>query len=274
VLVRCAKDGREERVRQLLRMCGPALVDEPDSFRYSALFAAVLKGREGVVRLLIACGADINKPRDPLFWHQHPKRDWPLLNCCAMIGRLEIAALLLAARADVDALCAVGNTPLRAALTRCDHELTALMITAGANLTLKDSRGLAPLSFVISQQRHDVSHRMHCALLISAGAPFDELVDESLIQCIDQEQLRVAQCSLAVARRRLGDAKQSIAREQIGLIRNQAFEICVALQLLALPAYVTMQIVDHACLFAQCVALHSKWRLVVLIKHFNEQSDI
>jgi surface antigen len=46
-------------------------------------------------------------------------------------------------------------------------------------------------------------------------------------------------------------------------------EICIALQDLALPAWITVQILDAAFPWST-LALHSKWNLVCAVKHFHE----
>lgn len=64
-------------------------------------------------------------------------------------------------------------------------------------------------------------------------------------------------------------AKQ-LARQRIDLIRWRAFDICVALQMLRLPALVTCAILDEACApGANCVAFHHKWHIATRIKHFK-----
>jgi ankyrin repeat protein len=61
--------------------------------------------------------------------------------------------------------------------------------------------------------------------------------------------------------------------EMLGLtlINDRATEICIALQSLALPALVTLAVVDSACALAHVLPMHVKWRLVTLIKHFEKK---
>lgn len=88
VLVFLAKDGYESLVRRLLLYHDGQLdVDEPDSQGYSAMLLAVAKGNESVVRLLIACGADVNASRAGTFCPPHAKRDWPCsIARCWLVG--------------------------------------------------------------------------------------------------------------------------------------------------------------------------------------------
>jgi hypothetical protein len=47
-------------------------------------------------------------------------------------------------------------------------------------------------------------------------------------------------------------------------------EICIALQDLALPAWITVQILDAARPWST-LPLHSKWSLVCAVKHFRDK---
>jgi hypothetical protein len=51
--------------------------------------------------------------------------------------------------------------------------------------------------------------------------------------------------------------------------RERLTEICIALQDLALPAWITVQILDAARPWST-LPLHSKWNLVCAVKHFHE----
>jgi len=52
--------------------------------------------------------------------------------------------------------------------------------------------------------------------------------------------------------------------------RERLTEICIALQDLALPAWVTVQILDAARPWST-LPLHSKWSLVCAVKHFHDK---
>lgn len=154
VLVLLAKDGYTGLVRQLLfHHDGQLDVDEPDSQGYSAMLLAVAKGRESVLRLLIACGADVNRPREPTFCAPHAKRDWPLLNCALKIGWQSETALLLAAGADPNSVCAGGKTALQDARSHADDSLAALLIAAGAESTT------TPQQLTVARQKLDDARR-------------------------------------------------------------------------------------------------------------------
>jgi hypothetical protein len=54
--------------------------------------------------------------------------------------------------------------------------------------------------------------------------------------------------------------------------RERLTEICIALQDLALPAWVTVQILDAARPWST-LPLHSKWNLVCAVKHYHDKKQ-
>jgi len=51
------------------------------------------------------------------------------------------------------------------------------------------------------------------------------------------------------------------------VIRERATEICIGLQDLELPAFVTLQIID-AAVHANSIRMWAKWKLITAVKHF------
>jgi hypothetical protein len=58
------------------------------------------------------------------------------------------------------------------------------------------------------------------------------------------------------------------ATTHIGMIRERATEICIGLQDLQLPAFVTLQIVDEA-VHENSIRMWAKWELITAVKHFR-----
>jgi hypothetical protein len=54
--------------------------------------------------------------------------------------------------------------------------------------------------------------------------------------------------------------------------RERLTEICIGLQDLALPAWVTVQILD-AARPGSTLPLHSKWNLVCAVKHYHDKKQ-
>jgi hypothetical protein len=75
-----------------------------------------------------------------------------------------------------------------------------------------------------------------------------------------------------------GSAKQCARRvneiiaatTHIGFIRERAREICIGLQDLELPAFVTLQIIDEA-VHENSIRMWAKWELITAVKHFRDR---
>jgi hypothetical protein len=91
-------DGAEDEVERLLQE--RADPNGCDNCRLTPLMETAYHGHAGIMRLLIAAGADVNKPTDD---------DATALHWCTDV---EVAQLLIDARADVGARDATGQTPL------------------------------------------------------------------------------------------------------------------------------------------------------------------
>jgi hypothetical protein len=60
------------------------------------------------------------------------------------------------------------------------------------------------------------------------------------------------------------------ATTYIGMIREHATEICIGLQDLELPAFVTLTIVDEA-VHENSIRMWAKWELITAVKHFRDR---
>jgi hypothetical protein len=63
------------------------------------------------------------------------------------------------------------------------------------------------------------------------------------------------------------------ATTHIGMIRERATEICIGLQDLELPAFVTVQIIDEA-VHENSIRMWAKWELITAVKHFRDRRAI
>jgi hypothetical protein len=59
----------------------------------------------------------------------------------------------------------------------------------------------------------------------------------------------------------------------IGMIRERATEICIGLQDLALPAFVTLTIVDES-VHENAIRMWAKWELITAVKHFRDRRRV
>jgi hypothetical protein len=63
------------------------------------------------------------------------------------------------------------------------------------------------------------------------------------------------------------------ATTHIGMIRERATEICIGLQDLELPAFVTLTIIDEA-VHENSIRMWAKWELITSVKHFRARRGI
>ena len=101
----------------------------------SALRSAALDGNIEAVKQHIAAGTDVDaktRGETPLLW-------------AARFGQSQVAELLIAEGADVNAKNVVGQTPLHWAAMAGHKEIIELLIAAGAEVNAKTKRGDTPL---------------------------------------------------------------------------------------------------------------------------------
>lgn len=176
---------------------------------------------------------------------------------------------MLAGGANTDSLSADGSPPFLAALTHGDCKLAALLVAAGADLTLSDSLGRSPLACVVrGAGMLRATAELFCALLLVAGTQLGAFVDHPMVASVDERLMQLARHEIDLARQQIAECELAIERERFGLMCNRSLEVCIGLQSLELPAFVTIHIIDFACPFATCVALQVRWKLVVAVKHF------
>jgi len=109
---------------------------------------------------------------------------------------------------------------------------------------------------LLEDDRVDPSTNNNFAFQMAAGQGHLAIVDRLL------EDDRV-DAAVAIQHSRPEHLKRFECRERLT-------EICIALQDLALPAWVTVQILDAARPWST-LPLHSKWNLVCAVKHFHDK---
>lgn len=118
----------------------------------SPLMMAALKGQLELARLLIARGADVNKP------------GWAPLHYAATHGHLALMQLLLDEHAYIDAESPNGSTPLMMAAHYGSREAVQLLLEAGADPLLKNRLGLSAIDFALRANRRDMADLIAAAV--------------------------------------------------------------------------------------------------------------
>jgi hypothetical protein len=115
-------------------------VDARNAQNETPLMLAVLKGHEAIARVLIGRDADVNKP------------GWaPLHYAASFPGPTAVALvqLLLEHSAYIDAESPNGTTPLMMAARYGAPEVVKLLLTEGADVTVRNQQGLRAVDFAV-----------------------------------------------------------------------------------------------------------------------------
>lgn len=127
--------GGVKDVRDLIRL--GAKVDSRMIKGYTPLFYAVKKDHAGVIKLLLAAGADPNTKAEAL-------RSSPL-QVAALNGKLQTVKILLKAGANIEQKDAEGATALFYAAFNNNIDMMKLLMEAGAKINAKDKNNHTPL---------------------------------------------------------------------------------------------------------------------------------
>ena len=111
----------------------------------SPLMLVALRGHVDLVKKLIDRGADVNKT------------GWTALHYAATNGHLEIMNLLLEHHAYIDAESPNATTPLMMAAHYGSADAVRLLLSAGADPTLKNQLGMSAIDFANKANRTEAA---------------------------------------------------------------------------------------------------------------------
>lgn len=162
--------GDRDRLKALLEE-RPDLVNARNEAGDSLLLAAAYSGRKDLFELLLEKGAGVNVfeasalglsdrvgeflGADPSLANTYSHDGWTPLHLASFFGRKDVASVLLAHGADVNARSrstrfAKENTPLHAAAANRQVALAELLLAHGADVNAKDGSGYTPLALAAS----------------------------------------------------------------------------------------------------------------------------
>ncbi|NUQ62975.1 MAG: ankyrin repeat domain-containing protein [Pirellulales bacterium] len=135
--------GDVEQVRALLAQ-DPKRANTLGHDGYPAIHFAIDMNHRAMVTALLTAGCDVNlrNKSDYTGW----KGETPL-HTAASWGRTEIAAQLIAAKADVNAIDEHHCTPLHGAAGSGSLVVVRLLVHSGARLDARDEKGMTPLKY-------------------------------------------------------------------------------------------------------------------------------
>jgi uncharacterized protein len=143
-----AATGKTERVLELINK-DPSLLNaySPDGF--TPLGFSVFFGRAETAKALLDAGADVNAAS------RETMKVTPLASAAAA-KQTEIARMLIARGANVNARAVSGHVPLHEASANGNVELVRLLIESGAEVNAKTDEGKTPLDLAIEYKRPEV----------------------------------------------------------------------------------------------------------------------
>ena len=162
--------GDRDRLKALLEE-RPDLVNARNEAGDSLLLAAAYSGRKDLFELLLEKGAGVNVfeasalglsdrvgeflGAEPSLANSYSHDGWTPLHLASFFGRKDVASVLLAHGADVNARSrstrfAKENTPLHAAAANRQVALAELLLAHGADVNAKDGSGYTPLALAAS----------------------------------------------------------------------------------------------------------------------------
>jgi hypothetical protein len=147
----------------------------------------------------------------------------------------------------IDALDHYGQSPLfHAVQWQLTHKI-ALLLVCGANVNLVDRSNCTPLQ---------LCRGIESAALLLAGGAEDRA---GVFYRLDRLGSQISY------------AMRKLARTRARLIRMRVLQICTGLQSAAWPALVTLSVIDVDCTLASFVPMHTKWKMIVAVKHFHDK---
>ena len=117
-------------------------------YNLTYLHKAVNEGKLELVEIFIRHGLNVNAEGDD---------SWNPLYTAVLYGHLEIAKLLIASRANINAKTAhPGSTPLMAAIVQDNKEMMKLLIENGASLSVKSDEGESSLEYALCETKIEI----------------------------------------------------------------------------------------------------------------------
>lgn len=143
-----AATGQTRRLRDLIAT-DPSLVNAYNVDGFTPLGLAVFFNRAEAVNKLLDAGTDVNLPS------RESMKVAPL-HSAAAAKRNEIAHVLLARGANVNARAANDMTPLHEAAANGNAELATLLLEHGADVNAKTTDGKTPLDYAREHNRAEM----------------------------------------------------------------------------------------------------------------------
>lgn len=223
----------------------------------AALDHASFHGRDAAVGLLLAAGARMTRLTMPR---------------AAASGSVPVLRRLLAAGADVEGVGGAGDAdpPLICAAARLHHDAVLLLLAHGADVNV---RGRFVPSALVGAARAVVRLRRNARFPGAAPPPPPPPVLALLLSAGASDNVHDLDALLSGGAGELRQSRDALGGACFAVIRARAFEVLVALQDAALPAWISVVIVRAMGRNARLARLSSLWALCTAVKHFHSSAS-
>lgn len=231
--------------------------ETPCHYAASRLFSPPANTIAALRMLVQVCGIDLNARN---------RNGANCLHYAAYTDQRRVLRWLLAAGADVNVADNRGSTPLFSACARGRVENVLLLLAAGADVHTKNRDSDTPsLTSARLEDKTDAQSILH--LLVASGANLDAKINRFRTA----HETATARGLALPTDDEVACARRKIARAQLSIVSDRAFEVCTSLQSLGLDALSTCEILQNACgPLATTIPFHRWWQIATLVKHFIE----
>ena len=173
-----------------------------DTSQQSCVVACAASGTANALVMLLACGGDVNAPQPGAGLCPTTGMRWTPLQRAVERNDIDIAAVLLAAGADVNGSVGIGGSGAGSVLwptaVYMNEPCVRAFVAAGADANVRGAKGQAPLFYVVKCSRGEIPVKARVArMLLQAGA------DPKTVDCQNKTFLSHADNLTAVAMRRV-----------------------------------------------------------------------
>jgi ankyrin repeat protein len=158
-----------------------------------------------------------------------------------------------------------GRSALHIAAAHVQSSCVELLLALGADVGLVNRRGNAACHFA-------AHHRQRAALcaVVAAGGDLDQPNNKG-----ETPRMMAAHKNVALPTAdEIDAARRRIAKRQLDLVRERAFQICVGLQSFRLNALQLCEILMHSFgALGSLILFHQWWAIVVKVKHFRDRNQ-
>ena len=258
----------------------------------SVMRLAVRHASVDVLQLLVTAGVDFRQAslrdvvRPPSVFDVDPDLGSPALILYDMPKLHDVSMeLLLLAGADATAIDCDGHSLLFNLLDVADvfdinrsTVNTAQVLLAASPLVPDVDAVLDAFRRLVEASARNAQSMSAFSVRVANGTGVTRIIDRAEFENVHVHQLAQALLAADWTVPSFVADVESVAKHRHAihcircrLVRPRLLQICIALQALELPAFVTLAVVDAALPLAPMLPMHVKWRMITAVKHAQLQ---